>query len=593
MNNFNTFLYGENYPIIKWKEDEEIEFWLKARYKYQECPSCRKKSYKIHDIHKRRIQDTPIHNKKVYVNINVREFKCENKKCNQKTFTEELPFVGKNQVRSYALTEFILVHSIYMSSNSTSLILSFIGVEISPDTVDNILKNIDIKDNPDVEKIGIDDVALRKGIKYATAIYDLESHHLIALLEGREKNDIVPWLKNHPKITIVARDRASAYAEAINEVLPNATQVADRFHLFENLLKYLKDIFYSELPDKIVIKDNKILDKNAKKVIKELANIDEKKLNSFNYDNSPPRDENDNIIDFIKTHHNLKSNTSKKQEENRLKKYEAIKLMIQDYKINNLSVIKLSKKYGFSATSVYNYLKLSDDEIEKIKDRRIYNIKENKMSKYYNIMYKMLSDEISIDYIFAYIKKLGYKGKDMTLRAYIINLANNNNLGNIKLNVFDKYDYPHDETVITRYDIFKYILTIGDIKNKIIEDNFNIIIEKYPIVKKIEKIFKDFHDVVFGKQEKLLDDFISLYEFDIPSFCKGLKKDIAAVKNAISKSINSGFVEGNNNKFKLIKRIVYGKQKLVNLFKRCYLAFTSTLDDLSLLKSVIYSISVK
>ena len=278
------------------------------------------------------------------------------------------------------------------------------------------------------------------------------------------------------------------------------------------------------------IRRNRVQNKNAKKVIKELANIDEKKLNSFNYDNSPPRDENDNIIDFIKTHHNLKSNTSKKQEENRLKKYEAIKLMIQDYKINNLSVIKLSKKYGFSATSVYNYLKLSDDEIEKIKDRRIYNIKENKMSKYYNIMYKMLSDEISIDYIFAYIKKLGYKGKDMTLRAYIINLANNNNLGNIKLNVFDKYDYPHDETVITRYDIFKYILTIGDIKNKIIEDNFNIIIEKYPIVKKIEKIFKDFHDVVFGKQEKLLDDFISLYEFDIPSFCKGLKKDIAAVK---------------------------------------------------------------
>ena len=594
MNIFNTFLYGEKYPIIKWKEDEEIEFWLKAKYKYQECPTCGKRSYKIHDIHKRRIQDTPIHNKKVYININVREFKCENKKCNQKTFTEELSFVGKNQVRTYALTEFILFHSIYMSSNSTSLILSFIGVEISPDTIDNILKNIDIKDNPDVEKIGIDDVALRKGIKYATAIYDLENHHLIALLEGREKDDIVPWLKNHPKITVVARDRASAYAEAINEVLPNATQVADRFHLFENLLKYLKDMFYKEIPDKIVIKEGKILDKKAQKIIKELANIDEKKLNSFNYDNSSPRDENGNIIDFIKIHHNLKSNISKKQEENRLKKYETIKLMMQDYKKNKLSVIKLSEKYGFSVTAIYSYLKLSDNEIEKIKERRIYNIKENKMSEYYNIMYKMLRDGISIDYIFAYIKKLGYKGKDMTLRAYISNLADNNNLGNIKLNIFDKYDYPHDEIVITRYDIFKYILTIrGDIKSKKIENNFNIIIEKYPIVKKVEKIFKDFHSIIFGKQEELLDNFISLYEIDISPFCKGLKKDIAAVKNAISQSINSGFVEGNNNKFKLIKRIVYGKQKLVNLFKRCYLAFTSTLDDLSLLKSVIDSISAK
>ena len=274
MNNFNTFLYGENYPISKWQENEEIEFWVEPKNECHKCPICGKKSYKIYDIHKRRIQDTPIHNKKVYINIKVREFKCNNKKCNQKTFTEELPFAGKNQVRTYSLTEYILIHAIYMSSNSTSLILSLLGVNISADTVDNIIKAVNIKDNPDVEKIGIDDVAIRKGIKYATAIYDLDTHHLIALLEGREKEDIVPWLKEHPKIKVVARDRASAYTEAINEILPNAIQIADRFHLFENLLKYLKDIFYKEIPDKIVIKDGKVLDRKAQKVIKELANID-------------------------------------------------------------------------------------------------------------------------------------------------------------------------------------------------------------------------------------------------------------------------------------------------------------------------------
>ena len=98
---------------------------------------------------------------------------------------------------------------------------------------------------------------------------------------------------------------------------------------------------------------------------------------------------------------------------------------------------------------------------------------------------------------------------------------------------------------------------------------------------------------MFSKNENMLDEFIINYQTYIPSFCNGLKKDIAAIRNAISNTINSGFVEGNNNKFKLIKRIVYGKQKLVNLFKRCYLAFTSTLDDLSLLKSAIDSISLK
>ena len=77
-----------------------------------------------------------------------------------------------------------------------------------------------IEDDPDVDSIGIDDVAIRKGQTYATAIYDMEDHRLIALLDGRNKETVVEWLKNHQKIKIATRDRASAYAAAISEVLP-------------------------------------------------------------------------------------------------------------------------------------------------------------------------------------------------------------------------------------------------------------------------------------------------------------------------------------------------------------------------------------
>jgi len=53
----------------------------------------------------------------------------------------------------------------------------------------------------------------------------------------------------------------------------------------------------------------------------------------------------------------------------------------------------------------------------------------------------------------------------------------------------------------------------------------------------------------------------------------GIEKDIAPIKNAISFPYSSGFVEGNNNKFKLLKRILYGRSDLVNLFRKCYLPF--------------------
>ena len=204
----------------------------------------------------------------------------------------------------------------------------------------------------------------------------------------------------------------------------------------------------------------------------------------------------------------------------------------------------------------------------------------------------MLIDGQPFEYILAYILKQGYKSNPLTLRRKIQAIASNNNIrdyDDIKINLYAEMEYSKDETIITRRDLLKYLLTIDDkkIKDQTIENNIEIIKEKYLIVQQIQAIFKDFHDTIFSNDENKLDTFIETYKDILPSFCNGIKKDITAVKNAISNEINSGFVEGNNNKFKLIKRIVYGKQKICNLFKRCFLAFTSTLDDLSLLKLAI------
>ena len=80
-----------------------------------------------------------------------------------------------------------------------------------------------------------------------------------------------------------------------------------------------------------------------------------------------------------------------------------------------------------------------------------------------------------------------------------------------------------------------------------------------------------------------LDEYVEKYgTSEIEPFCNGIKKDITPVKNAISFSVSSGFVEGNNNKFKVLKRIVYGRSGLVNLEKKCKLAFLSKSQDFSL-----------
>ena len=145
----------------------------------------------------------------------------------------------------------------FLSNEGASKVLSLLGVKVSNDTIQRLYDRIDFIDNPDVEEIGIDDVAIRKGQTYATAVYDLKDHHLIALLEGRNAETLKEWLKNHRKVRLVARDRASAYA-AINTILPECIQVADRFHLLQNLLEHLKDIFKADMPAAVYIKDGKI-----------------------------------------------------------------------------------------------------------------------------------------------------------------------------------------------------------------------------------------------------------------------------------------------------------------------------------------------
>lgn len=131
--------------------------------------------------------------------------------------------------------------------------------------------------------------------------------------------------------------------------------------------------------------------------------------------------------------------------------------------------------------------------------------------------------------------------------------------------------------------MLKYILTCNPKtkRDSNIEKYISQIKSLYPVVEKVETMFKEFHVLLMGRDETKLEEYLEKYdEGKLGSFCNGIKKDITPVKNAISLSVSSGFVEGNN--FKVLKRIVYGRSGLVNLEKKCKLAFLPKNQDFSL-----------
>lgn len=582
----DKLLFGENYPIYNVEEiNNKIILYIKSKLHQCECPHCHQVSNTYHSTYVRKIQDTPIHNTEAWLYVSTYKYYCLNPKCNCKTFVEILPFAKYSQVKTDALISFILGISIFLSNSSASLILSLIGVKVSADTIKNIYDNIKIIDNPDIEEIGVDDVATRKDMKYATAIYDLKTHRLIALLEGRDSKTLEDWLNNHKKVKLVARDRASAYASAINKVLSECVQVADKYHLLENLLEKLKDIFKQDIPDEIFIQNGKILDKPPKKV-KDLF-VEEEVLQKLNYDNSYPIDEFGKEIIFDNKKHCLESKQYLENKLSRIKKKQKIidiqkrwnKLINKDYEI-------IAKEFNIIKTTVKKYINMSEDEISKLDNITVYKKRKTELDDYINIIYKMAKDDLEYNLIYSFVKFKGYNGNENTLNDYIY-LINKNNFPNNppKGLKFVKSIYPKDVTIITRNQLLKYILTVNPKtkKDDRITENIELIKEKYPIVTAVEQVFTDFHSVIMSDTPELVDQFIDIYEgTEINDFCQSIKKDIAPVKNAISYNISSGFVEGNNNKFKLIKRIVYGKSKLVNLFRKCYVAFSATKEDFTL-----------
>lgn len=315
----NSLLYGKNQFIYKTEEtDDRIDIFLKSAVHSCKCPLCGTESSDLHATYERTLQDVPIRCKTTYVHANVFKYNCVNAECRKKVFMEPLSFASASQVRTDSLNALVLAVAMFMSNEGASTVLSLMGVSISNDTIQRLYDRIEFKDDPDVEAVGIDDVATRKGQTYATAIYDMKDHHLIALLEGRDAASLKEWLKCHKKIRLVARDRASAYASAISEVLPECTQVADRFHLMQNLLDRMRAIFKKEIPSTIFIKDGAVLDKAPERQTREKV-FDEKKLDGISYDNSPPIDENGDEIKFKNKSRNLNSKHYKENARNRKK----------------------------------------------------------------------------------------------------------------------------------------------------------------------------------------------------------------------------------------------------------------------------------
>lgn len=358
---------------------------------------------------------------------------------------------------------------------------------------------------PPAPFVGMDDFAWKKGHRYGILICDAVSHRPIDLLPDREAETLADWLDDHPEVTHVTRDRYSRFQEVLSVHSADIIQIHDRFHLIQNLWSLHDQVVRKVLPSRMDI-------------------------------GTPTPRSDPSLPPHTKA--------DIRQAENARKKWEQAQIL-QSYYRQGYSIARLSKQFNLNSRTIKRYLDMTGPPDTSRKKR------VKPLDAYRQQAIEWEAAGHSVQFIYEKLQGLGYTGAYGAVKVFIATLRKRKRA---------------DAPLVTEYhscrDI-RRILWQNNLSDERERDIINRVLKQYPTIQPVYAFIASFRDTIARRDQT---GFVKLILYEqkredplTKHFIRRLLSDFKPTLNALEYTESNGFVEGNVNRLKTLKRMMYGR----------------------------------
>ncbi|WUA47488.1 ISL3 family transposase [Streptomyces sp. NBC_01367] len=511
--------------------DTEARVAVRPRASSSACSGCGRRSSRVHCYYQRTLADRPVAGRRVRIELRARRLVCGNENCARRTFAEQIPALTRRHARrTEALTAHLTEVALFLGGRPGTRLSQQMAIDTCKDTLLRLIRALPLPTSGPVPHLGVDEFAVRRGRTYATILIDMATHRPIDVLANRAAATFASWLRDHPEVRIVCRDRAGSFRDGAQAGAPQAKQVADAWHLLNNLAQAVE----------------RVIGRHRADLRQPLTTHD----NPTGGDPTPEGHERVEL-DIHGRPRPLVARTRERHRQihERIERGDSLRAIARDLQLSRGTVNRFAHAAGADELLI-----AAIHRPTLIDDYRIY------------LHHRWMEGCTNASALTREIQRLGYRGDVNTVRRHLKPYRN----GAIPATA------PSPQLTVRR--VTKWIMRrpeqLMDVERKGLDE----LCVRNPALATTAEYARRLAPMIRERRSEhlALDVWIADVRLDgqheLRSLANGMRRDRAAIQAALTTTYTSGAVEGNVTRIKLLKRQMYGRASFDLLRRRILLS---------------------